>query len=172
MSMSTSTSMSMSMSMSEHEHEHGGGHGHHHDHNLRSAYLHVMADALTSVLAIVALLAAKYFGYVWMDPAMGVVGAVLVARWSLGLLRSTSEILLDRQGPPGIRERIRESIEADQDSRVADLHFWSIGPSLYAVVITVVARTPATPDQYKARLPDDLGLAHVSIEIHQRTSPS
>ncbi|MCL4203333.1 MAG: CDF family Co(II)/Ni(II) efflux transporter DmeF [Pirellulaceae bacterium] len=152
-----------------HHHHHEHEHGHHHDHNLRSAYLHVLADALTSVLAIIALLAAKYFGYVWMDPAMGVIGAVLVARWSLGLLRSTSAILLDRQGPADIREQIRASIESDGDSRIADLHLWSIGPNLYAAVITVVARAPSTPDQYKARLPDHLGLAHISVEIHQRT---
>jgi cation diffusion facilitator family transporter len=150
----------------DHGHDH---HGHHHDHNLRAAYLHVLADALTSVLAIIALLAAKYFGYVWMDPAMGVVGAVLVARWSLGLMRSTSAVLLDRQGPVKIREMIRESIESDQDSRVTDLHLWSIGPNLYALVITVVAQTPATPEGYKSRLPMQVGLAHVSIEIHQRS---
>lgn len=149
-----------------HAHEHHQ-HAHHHDHNLKSAYLHVMADALTSVLAIVALLAGKYFGYIWMDPAMGFVGAVLVTRWSLGLLRSTSTILLDRQGPETIRRKIREHIEADADSRVADLHLWSIGPNLYAVAVTVVAHAAATPDEYKARIPDNLGLAHVTIEIHE-----
>ena len=150
----------------------GDGHAHdhhhdHHDHNLRSAYLHVLADALTSVLAIIALLAAKYLGLVWMDPVMGIVGAILVARWSYGLLRSTSHVLLDRQGPDHIGRTIRECIEADRDSRVSDLHLWSIGPGLYAVVMTVVAHDPAAPDEYRARLPEDLRLAHVSIEVQR-----
>jgi cation diffusion facilitator family transporter len=145
----------------------GHTHGHHHDHNLKSAYLHVMADALTSVLAIVALLAAKYIGFIWMDPAMGIVGAILVARWSYGLLRSTTLILLDRQGPETISQKIKESIEADQDSKVADLHLWSIGPDIYAVVMTVAAHEPVSPNEYRARIPKHLGLAHISIEIHE-----
>ena len=154
------------LGVGDHHHDHEDHH-HHHDHNLKSAYLHVLADALTSILAIVALLAAKYFGFIWMDPAMGIVGAVLVARWSLGLLRITSGVLLDRQGPEIIRHTIRESIEEDKDSQVADLHLWSIGPNIYAVVIAVVAHEPATPDQYKARIPQNLGLAHISIEVHK-----
>lgn len=137
------------------------------DHNLRSAYLHVLADALTSILAIAALLAAKYLGAIWMDAVMGVLGAILVARWSLGLLRATSGVLLDRQGPDSIRRKIAESIEADQDSKVADLHLWSIGPNVSAVVMAVVAHEPATPEQYKARIPTNLGLGHVSIEVHR-----
>ena len=148
-------------------HHHGHHHVHHHDHNLKSAYLHVLADALTSVLAIIALLAGKYLGYVWMDPAMGFVGAFLVTRWSLGLLHSTSAILLDHQGPQAIRERISADIERDGDSRVADLHLWSIGPNLYAVSVTVVAHAPATPGEYKRRIADDLGLAHITVEVHQ-----
>ncbi len=143
------------------------GHNHHNDHNLRSAYLHVMADALTSVLAIVALLAAKYFGLLWMDPVMGLVGATLVGWWSFGLLRSTSSVLLDRQGPQEIQQIIRGRIEADENSRVTDLHLWSIGPNIYAVVLTIAAHDPAAPDEYKARLPENLGLVHVSIEIQQ-----
>jgi len=151
---------------------HPGNEEHHHepipppDHNLTSAYLHVMADALTSVLAIVALLGAKYLGFVWMDPAMGMVGAILVARWSLGLLRSTSGVLLDQQGPENVRRVIREHIEADHDSQVSDLHLWTIGPGAYAAVLVVVAHRPSLPDAYKARLPKNLGLAHISIEVH------
>ena len=141
--------------------------GRHHDHNLKSAYLHVLADALTSVLAIVALLAAKYLGFNWMDPGMGIVGAILVARWSYGLLRSTSLILLDRQGPESISREIKEWIESDHDSKVADLHLWSIGPDIYAVVMTVVAHEPATADEYRARIPKQLALVHISIEIRQ-----
>lgn len=147
-----------------------GGHlGHrHHDHNLTSAYLHVLADALTSLLAIVALLAAKYLGLVWMDPLMGIVGAVLVARWSYGLLRSSGQVLLDRQASEALTRGVRERIEADGDSRVTDLHVWSIGPGIHAVVLTVSAREPATADQYRARLPKHAGLVHVSIEVHRQ----
>ncbi|MCG2634621.1 MAG: CDF family Co(II)/Ni(II) efflux transporter DmeF [Gammaproteobacteria bacterium] len=146
-------------------HEHG--HDHHHDHNLKSAYLHVLADALTSVLAIIALLAAKYLGLGWMDPVMGLVGAVLVSWWSIGLLRATSAVLLDRQGPDALRQKIRNSIEQDRDSRVTDLHVWSIAPNLYSAIISLVADHPAEPAAYKARLPDHLKLGHVSVEVHR-----
>lgn len=142
-------------------------HPHHDDHNLKSAYLHVLTDALTSILAIIALLVAKYFGMTWIDPVMGIVGAVLVSSWSIGLLRNTSYILLDQQGPKHILQAIRRSIEDDGDSRVTDLHLWSIGPNVYAAVIMVVAHAPVSPDEYRARIPTDLGLAHISIEIHE-----
>lgn len=149
---------------------HAGEHAHddhaHDDHNLRSAYLHVLADALTSVLAIVALLGAKYLGSTWMDPAMGIVGAVLVARWSIGLLRASGAVLLDRQGPRGLREKIVASIEADGDSRVADLHLWSIGPGVYAAEVSVVAHAPEAADEYKRRLPRGLGVEHLTVEVH------
>ncbi len=145
---------------------------HRHDLNLKSAYLHVMADALTSVLAIVALLAAKYFGFVWMDSVAGIVGALLVARWSIGLLRSSSSVLLDRQGPETIRRQIQEGIEQDGDSKVADLHLWSVGPNVYAAIVSVVAHEAASPQAYKRRLPDNLGLAHVTVEVHQCPSSS
>ena len=147
-------------------HDHDSGHAHHHDHNLKSAYLHVLADALTSLLAIVALLSAKYFGFAWMDPAVGIVGAVLVASWSIGLLRTTSGTLLDRQGPESIRDRITDSIEQDGDSKVTDLHLWSIGPDIYSALIAVVAHRPAMPGQYKERIPGNLGLVHVAVEVH------
>ena len=151
-----------------HHHGHHDGHDHHdhHDHNLKAAYLHVLADALTSLLAIAALLSAKYYGFAWMDPAVGIVGAVLVASWSIGLLRTTSGVLLDRQGPEPIRDRITDSIEQDGDSKVADLHLWSIGPDIYSALIAVVAHDPATPGQYKERIPGNLGLVHVAVEVH------
>lgn len=141
-------------------------HGHHRDHNLKAAYLHVLADALTSLLAIAALLSAKYFGFAWMDPAVGIAGAVVVASWSFGLLRSTGGILLDRQGPESIRVRIADSIEQDGDSKVTDLHLWSIGPDIYSALIAVVAHRPAMPGQYKERIPRDLNLVHVAVEVH------
>ena len=143
---------------------------HAHDHNLTSAYLHVLADALTSLLAIGALLSAKHFGWTWMDPAVGIVGAFLVFRWSFGLLGATSGILLDREGPEHVRDRIRHSIERDEDSTVTDLHLWSIGPNIYAVILVVVAQCPGTPEHYKARIPGNLGLAHVTIEVHAQPS--
>ncbi len=151
----------------DHHDPDGTPHAYHHDHNLKAAYLHVLADALTSLLAIVALLSAKYLGLTWMDPVVGIIGAILVSSWSFGLLRTTSGILLDKQGPPSIRDRIRNSIEADEDSRVTDLHLWSIGPNIFSVVLTIVAHDPATPAQYKERIPGNLGLVHIAIEVHE-----
>lgn len=149
-----------------HEHDHGHDHGHGHDHNLRSAYLHVLADALTSLLAIFALLAAKYYGFVWMDPLVGIAGAILVTKWSVGLLRSTSHVLLDTQGPDHVSSQIRQHIEERGDSRVTDLHVWTIAPGQYAAIISVVSHEPETPEFYKENLPTNLGLAHVTVEIH------
>ena len=111
-----------------------------HDHNLRAAYLHVLADALTSLLAIVALFIAKYIGPVWMNPLMGVVGAILVSRWSLSLLNSTSAVLLDKQEPKLLEIKIRQCIEVN-DCKIIDLHLWSIGPNIYSAIISVLARS-------------------------------
>ena len=144
-----------------HEHEH-----HRHDHNLRSAYFHVLADAITSLLAIFALLVGKYFGAVWMDSVMGVVGAALVARWSLGLLKSTGVILLDQQSSKETQDSIRKAIEND-DNRIVDLHLWAVGPDIYSAVISIVSRFPQQPEYYKSLLANDLTLDHVSIEVHE-----
>ena len=150
-----------------HSHGHGHGHGHGHaDHNLRGAYLHVLADALTSLLAIVALLAGKYLGAVWMDPAMGIVGAILVGRWAYGLLRDSGHTLLDRQAPATIRDGIRRSVERFRDTRVVDLHVWSIGPGLFAAELAVVSHEPEEPSVYKELL-SGAGLAHVTVEVHR-----
>lgn len=147
--------------------EHGHYHDHHHhDHNLISAYLHVLADALTSLLAIFALLAAKYFGLVWADPAMGIVGAILVGRWSLGLLHTTSVVLLDREGPDDLRAVIRDRIEAVDDNRVTDLHLWAVGPRMYSAIVGVVTPNPRAPEAYKRLLPAGLGLVHLAVEVH------
>ncbi|MEO8465758.1 MAG: CDF family Co(II)/Ni(II) efflux transporter DmeF [Gammaproteobacteria bacterium] len=150
----------------DHDHDHRSHEGGAHDHNLVSAYLHVLADALTSILAIAALLAAKYFGSTWMDPLMGIVGAVLVARWSFGLLRDTSAVLLDRSAPQTARDEIRASLEAADGARVVDLHVWCIGLNLYSVVAVVVSPVPRTPEHYKALLPPDLGIVHATIEVN------
>jgi cation diffusion facilitator family transporter len=141
-------------------------HEHHDDHNLRAAYLHVLADALTSVLAILALLGAKLQGWTWLDPVMGLAGSVLVARWSWGLLRDTSRVLLDHQAAPAELERVRAAVEGTGTDRVVDLHVWSIGPAVRAACLTVVADAPEPPDAYRDRLPPDLGLAHVTVEVH------
>jgi cation diffusion facilitator family transporter len=141
-------------------------HHHHHDHNLKAAYLHVMADALTSVLAIVALLSAKYFGVVWIDPVVGIVGAILVARWSIGLLRVTSDVLLDRQAPDHLLDRVRASIEDGYACRVVDLHVWSIGSGSYSAIIGVEDPHPLPAEGYRARIPAELHLDHVTIETH------
>jgi cation diffusion facilitator family transporter len=146
-----------------------GGHGHSHehkDHNLRSAYLHVLADALTSVLAVFALLAGKYLGQQWLDPFMGLVGATLVVRWSWGLLRSSARVLLDMQAPDMVREGIRKAIESEGDNRVSDLHVWSVGPGIHAAEIAIVSSRPLDPDSYYSLLPRELGLVHVTFETH------
>ena len=146
----------------EHHHDH-----HHHDHNLVSAYLHVLADALTSLLAIFALLGAKYLGLIWADPAMGIVGAILVARWSFGLLRSTARILLDREATDDIRNEVRTALESEDDNRISDLHVWAVGPNLYSVIVSVVTHHPKDPAHYKQLLPKDLGLVHSVVEVHR-----
>jgi cation diffusion facilitator family transporter len=150
-------------------HQHGDGHSHehhHHDHNLRAAYLHVLADALTSILAIAALLAGKYFGANWLDPAMGFVGAGLVARWSFGLIRDSSRVLLDKEANDTMVNELRQSIEGDSSDRITDLHFWSIGHGIYAAEIAIVSDNPATPDHYKSLIPDHLNVVHATVEIN------
>ena len=138
----------------------------HKDQNFRSAYLHVLADALTSVLAIFALLAGKYLGQQWLDPFMGLVGATLVVRWSLGLLSSSARVLLDMQAPEEVGEAIRRAIESEGDNRIADLHVWSVGPGIYAAEVAIVSSRPLDPDGYYDLLPRKLGLVHVTVETH------
>jgi cation diffusion facilitator family transporter len=146
-----------------HDHSHGHDQA---DHNLRSAYLHVLADALTSVLAIFALSAGKWFGLWWMDPLMGIVGAILITRWSWGLLRDTSAVLLDRQAPLELERSVRAAIEGEDGNRIADLHLWSIGPEIYAAAMSIVTDRPKSPPHYKSLLPATVKLAHVTIEVH------
>lgn len=152
-----------------HSHDHGDHHHehHHHDHNLKSAYLHVLADALTSLLAIFALLIGKYFGAVWMDPLMGIVGAILVGRWSIGLLKSTSAILLDEQGSQALSDEVRQAIEFSDDHRVVDLHLWTVGPGIHSAVVSIVSRVPQSPGYFKSLIPDHLPIQHLSIEVHE-----
>ncbi len=148
-----------------HEHDHDRHDSHRHDHNLRAAHLHVLADALTSVLAIVALLAAKHLGAPWMDPAMGVVGGALVARWSWGLVRDTGAVLLDRQAPDAVLGEITRAVESDARLRVADLHAWSIGPGYRAVILSVEASAPCQRSEVERLVPTGLGIAHLTVEV-------
>jgi cation diffusion facilitator family transporter len=143
-----------------------GHHGHHHhDHNLRAAYAHVLADALTSVLAIAALLAGRLFGWVWMDPFMGLVGAVIIAHWAVGLMRASGAVLLDTVPCERLAAKVKGRLERGTD-RVADLHLWRLGPGHLGVVASIVSDAPQPPDAYKARLAGVAGLSHVTIEVH------
>ena len=135
------------------------------DHNLWSAYLHVMADALTSFLAVFALLVGKYFGLNWLDPIIGVVGAALVTHWSLGLLRSSGRVLLDIRAPARIRERRVRAIETDSQDKVVDLHVWSVGPEIYAVEIAVLTAEPRSQECYHNLLPREKWLVHASLSV-------
>ncbi|MGZ8199695.1 MAG: CDF family Co(II)/Ni(II) efflux transporter DmeF [Methylosarcina sp.] len=151
-----------------HRHEHGHGHGHgHHDHNLKAAYVHVIADALTSVLAIIALVLGKYYGWRWLDPAMGIVGALIITRWAYLLLKETSPILLDESIDAAYSNAIIEKIESDADNRIADLHIWRVAPNHFAVIISLVTHYPQSPEYYKALLKDFRKLSHITVEVTQ-----
>jgi len=142
-------------------------HHHQHDHNLKAAYFHVLADALTSLLAIVALLAGKYFGWHWLDPAMGVVGAVIITRWSYGLVKQTAPILLDGSIDEQYKLKVKDCIERDSDNRVSDLHIWKISPSHYAAIISLVTDHPQPNAYYKNLLTSFDKLAHITVEVNE-----
>jgi cation diffusion facilitator family transporter len=155
-----------------HHHDHGahshGGHSHAHDLNLRAAYLHVLADALTSVTAIVALVAGKFFGWSWLDPAMGVVGSLVILVWARGLLRDTSGILLDRTPDSSdLPAEIRRAVESDGDSFVSDLHVWQVSPGKFSAIVSVVAHDPKTVEAYRELLAEHEELVHVTVEVHR-----
>jgi cation diffusion facilitator family transporter len=140
---------------------------HIHDHNLRAAYLHVLSDALTSFLAIFALLTGSQFGWFWMDPVMGLVGAIIITKWSYGLLVETSRILLDKEASPELLAKIKSTIEADSDNLVADLHVWRISSHHFALILTVVTHFPKPPDFYKDLLHDIPELGHITVEVQK-----
>jgi cation diffusion facilitator family transporter len=150
-----------------HTHHHDEGHDHA-DLNLKSAYLHVIADALTSVFAIAALLGAKYLHSNWMDPLMGIVGAILIARWAGFLLKDSAQILLDHGADPSLCSEINHCIESDGDSIVSDLHVWKVGYDKYACIISVDATKRYTCADYKDRLKGIHNLAHITLEINER----
>jgi len=149
------------------ENETDGAHDHHihRDHNIRAAYLHVLADAMTSILAIIGLLAARLYGWVWMDPMMGIIGAGVIAAWSWSLIRSSGAVLLDMVPHPKLVSMVKERLEVQGD-KVSDLHLWRLGPGHTAVIASVVADQPQPVAAYKARLEGLPGLSHVTVEIH------
>lgn len=146
-------------------HHHGDDHHDHphqdHDNNRRAAFAHVMADALTSVLAIVALLAGRYLGWLWLDPAMGVVGAVMIALWARSLVRDTAAVLLDTTDPH-LEAEVREQVEGPGDARITDLHIWRVGPGAHAAIVSVTGSADA--DAIRERLVPVHELAHVTVE--------
>ena len=153
-----------------HDHDHHHDHGHHHDLNLKSAYLHVIADAATSVLAIVALIGGLIYGWSWLDPAMGIVGAVLVAVWAKGLIVETGKVLLDREMDHPVVDEIREVVVTGADAgetRITDLHVWRVGKSVYSCALTVVTHDASlTPDDIRRRMAIHEEIVHSTIEVH------
>jgi len=160
----------------EHDHGHGHGHGHgaggagddpdHEDHNLRAAYFHVLADALTSGLAIVALLAAKLLGWYFLDPIMGIVGMLVVGKWSVDLIKGSASILLD-QDVSGASADVTKALESIDDVTVADLHVWAVAPGKRAVVASVVTHSPREPASYQRAIAEAGSFHHISVEVHR-----
>jgi cation diffusion facilitator family transporter len=159
-----------------HDHDHGHGHGHDHDLNLKSAYVHVIADAATSVLAIAALAGGWMFGWSWLDPAMGIVGAVLVAVWAKNLLIQTGKVLLDREMDAPVVEEIREVVAAaspNGQARLVDLHVWRVGKQSYSCALSLVTNDPAlTPARVREQLAIHEEIVHSTIEVHHRPRPA
>jgi cation diffusion facilitator family transporter len=161
-----------------HDHHHHGhqahddhDHGHrHHDNNLRAAYVHVIADAATSALAIAALVIAMYSQWVWADPVVGIIGSLVIASWAWGLMRDSGSVLLDVSIDKNLEGIIRDRIETKGD-RVTDLHLWQVGPGHRAAVISVVSDHPLPPATYKRRLGGLRGLSHVTVEVETCPHP-
>jgi len=167
-----------------HDHAHGDDHNHapgescahdhgdarkplhkHDDLNLRAAYIHVLTDALTSVLAIIALVCGKYLGWQRLDPVIGIVGAVVVGLWVVDLVRDTSRVLLDREMDHPLVDEIRATIEAEEETRVTDLHVWRVGPNRFSCAAAIVAKHPKTPDEYRELLKRVKPLVHATLEV-------
>jgi cation diffusion facilitator family transporter len=146
----------------EHDHTHGS---HHRDNNMRAAVVHVMADAAVSILVIVGLLLARIFGWLWMDPLAGMIGAFVIASWSLGLLRDTGAVLLDRTPDPLMAKKVKTMIESEGD-HVTDLHVWRLGPGHLGTIVSIVTSEPREPAHYRKRLARFTDLSHVTVEVH------
>jgi cation diffusion facilitator family transporter len=156
-----------------HSHSHSHGHDHDHDHehhhhgnynNLKSAYVHVLADALTSVLAIAALLAGRYLGWVWLDPVMGIVGAIVIARWAWSLMGATAGVLLD-QTDEHVAAEIRELVEQPGDARITDLHVWRVGPDAHAAIVSVLGQATTDAERIRERLKPVHEVSHLTVEF-------
>jgi cation diffusion facilitator family transporter len=147
----------------DHDHD-DHDHRHHHDNNIRAAYMHVLADALTSVLAIGGLLAGWFLGWTWMDPVIGIVGAIVIAHWSIGLIRTAGGSLLDISGGSKMLDKVRARLETGED-KVCDVHLWRLAPGHQALMVSIETPTPLAPEAYKARLAG-LELSHVTIEVN------
>ena len=154
---------------SDHHHEDAEpGHEHHHDLNLRSAYLHVVADAATSVLAVIALVAGKWWGAKWVDPLMGVLGAIMVLVWARGLLRDTGRILLTAEDSGPLETRVRETLSRPElRTEICDLHLWRVGREKYSCIVTVASDAGLSPDKYREVLSVHPELAHVVVEVNR-----
>lgn len=166
----------------DHSHHHGHAHDHGHshdlehahatDHNLRAAYLHVLADALTSVLAIAALTLGSLYSWNWLDPAIGIVGGLVIARWSWGLIRDTGRVLLDYiPSDEDLPDEIRAAVETDAD-KVTDLHVWQLGPGQHAAIVVIQSASPLHLSDYRAKLAHIQDLSHMTIEIEGPSPPS
>jgi cation diffusion facilitator family transporter len=153
-----------------HGHPHHHDHEHHHDHNLRAAYMHVLADAITSLLAITALTAGKFLGWTLLDPFMGIVGALVITRWAYSLLKDTSPILLDGSIDEQYKNNITNVIEKDLDNRVVDIHVWKVGPADFAAIISIVTHYPQQVEHYRDLLSEFSALSHLTIEINSCSS--
>jgi len=151
----------------QHDHSHSNVAAPAHDHNYRAATLHVLADALTSVLAIVALAGGLAFGWRWLDPLVALVGGALIAHWAVRVLRDSARSLVDASSDTRLRDGVRRAIETDGDARVADLHVWQVGPQAWSAVVSVVADQPLPSAAYRERLHSMAELQHVTIEVHQ-----
>ena len=138
------------------------------DLNLRAAYVHVLADALTSVTAIAALTAGKFLGWSWLDPVMGIVGSVIVSIWAYGLVRETSGILLDRTPQSSdLPREIRGAVERDADARISDLHLWQVAPGKFAAIVGIAAREPKPSEFYHDLFREHEELVHVTVEVRR-----
>lgn len=153
----------------DHDHDHGNGHEHT-DHNLAAAYVHVLTDALTSILAIVALLAGSYAQWTWLDPVMGIVGGIVIARWAWALARRTAAVLLDAGIDLKLAQRVQQRLK-DADAEVEDLHLWRLAPGKFAVIASLSTHAPRSPSEYKARLADLPQLVHITVEVETVSPP-
>jgi cation diffusion facilitator family transporter len=149
----------------DHDHDDASDRDHHADHNFRAAYIHVLADTMTGVLAISALAAGAYFGWVWLDPLAGLIGFCVISVWAFGLIKSSAAVLLDAVASRRHLVLIRERLEIDGD-RVTDLHLWRVGPGHLAMIAAIATARPRRPDDYKAQLAGIDGLSHVNIEVN------